>query len=284
MPQPIEFSVVIPMFNGARWIDEQLNALAKQVTDVSWEVIVADNGSTDSGAAIVRSRVASFPVPLKLVDASQTRGVAFARNTGASAASGNSIGFCDCDDHVSTGWVDAAAEALRNYDVVCGPRRRIGSLHDQLEWPPQTSFGPLLLGNNYGLTRRAYNALGDQDESLPPYGGEDIDLTIRVSEMNLNVSVVPQMLVNFREEGSRLVALRKVYSASLAEVAIWYKHEARFREKRGLLRAIGNLTLTPFEMLRSKSIRKAMRCLVRRYAHVVGQISPNFEATNQRLI
>lgn len=271
----IEFSVVIPMLNGGRRIDDQLDALSHQLTNVVWEVVVADNGSTDDGPKLVNSRIESFPVPLKIIDASEKPGVAFARNIGAAAAHGKTLGFCDCDDRVSPTWVDSAAQALRKFDAVCGPRKRLGDQEDELDWPPETSFGPLLLGNNFGLTRRAFDALGTQgafDENLPPYGGEDIDLSIRVSELGLSISIVPQMTVDFRAETSKVTALKKVFSSSLAEVAIWHKHELRFRKNRGLLRALGNLALVPLEVLRSRSFRKALRALVRRCAHVVAQM------------
>lgn len=276
MQQKIEFSVVIAMHNGGRWIEEQLDALAIQVTDVDWEVVVADNGSTDDGPARVNARIKHFPVPLRLIDASEKKGIAFARNRGAAASKGVSLGFCDCDDRVSSSWVDSAAHALRECDVVTGPRGILGRNEEKIDFPPKTTFGTLLLGNNYGLNRRAYNALGASgalDENLPPYGGEDIDLSIRISELKFNVMILPQMLVYFRVEPSRLNSLKKVYKSSIAEVAIWRKHESRFQNNLGLLLAIGNLIMAPVEMLKTRNFRRALRLLVRRYAHVIGQIT-----------
>ena len=42
-------SVVLPLYNAARVVGEQLDALAGQTYSGAWELIVADNGSTDGG-------------------------------------------------------------------------------------------------------------------------------------------------------------------------------------------------------------------------------------------
>jgi cellulose synthase/poly-beta-1,6-N-acetylglucosamine synthase-like glycosyltransferase len=97
------FSAIVPVLNGVETIGEMLDALAEQKTSSQWEVVVADNGSSDGTRDLVRSRARDFPVPLRLIDASAVTGVAFARNAGALAASGVGIAFCDADDRVGGG-------------------------------------------------------------------------------------------------------------------------------------------------------------------------------------
>lgn len=66
---PFDLSVVICVLNGAHVIGEQLNALREQEADIRWEVVVADNGSTDDTLGVVTGAAEDFPVPLRLVDA-----------------------------------------------------------------------------------------------------------------------------------------------------------------------------------------------------------------------
>jgi len=54
-------SVIVPTFNGERWIGDQLAALAEQTYAGVWELIVADNGSTDDTAPSQRSGLTAFP-------------------------------------------------------------------------------------------------------------------------------------------------------------------------------------------------------------------------------
>ena len=50
----MKLSVVIPCFNAASTIAAQLEALSKQQCSDTWEIIIADNGSTDETLNIVR--------------------------------------------------------------------------------------------------------------------------------------------------------------------------------------------------------------------------------------
>jgi cellulose synthase/poly-beta-1,6-N-acetylglucosamine synthase-like glycosyltransferase len=48
-------SVVIPVLNGAATLGRQLEALAGQTYDQPWEIVVADNGSTDGTVELVEA-------------------------------------------------------------------------------------------------------------------------------------------------------------------------------------------------------------------------------------
>ena len=52
MPGPPALSVVIPCLNGAATLGVQLAALARQEWSEPWEVLLADNGSTDGSAEL----------------------------------------------------------------------------------------------------------------------------------------------------------------------------------------------------------------------------------------
>src|SRR5437763_781538 len=115
--RPLKLSVVIPCLNAAATLGVQLAALAAQGWEGDWEVVVADNGSTDGSQAVAesyRSRLRG----LKLVDASDRRGQAHARNLGAAAATGDAYFFCDADDEVAPGWLAALAGEIAKHDFV----------------------------------------------------------------------------------------------------------------------------------------------------------------------
>ena len=85
--EAVEVSVVIPALNVADTIGQQLDGLACQNFNGNWEVIVADNGSTDSTREVVESFADRLPA-LKVIDASDRRGINHARNVGSQAARG----------------------------------------------------------------------------------------------------------------------------------------------------------------------------------------------------
>lgn len=115
----LDVSVVIAARDAEATLPAQLDALAAQDPACTWEVLVADNGSTDGTRDVVRD-AARGPAEVRLVDASGIRGAGAARNAGARAARGRDLLFCDADDVVAPGWVDALHGALRDADVAAG--------------------------------------------------------------------------------------------------------------------------------------------------------------------
>lgn len=65
----IALSVVIPSYNSARWLPSTLEALAAAVraADISVEVVVVDDGSTDDTQAVLASLTAEFPGELHVL-------------------------------------------------------------------------------------------------------------------------------------------------------------------------------------------------------------------------
>ncbi len=88
-------SIIIPLYNAARFIAETLQSVQAQ-TYTDWECIVVDDGSTDNGAEIVL-RMAQADTRICYVYQSNA-GPSAARNHGLRLAKGDYIQFLDADD------------------------------------------------------------------------------------------------------------------------------------------------------------------------------------------
>jgi len=93
MANRLRISVVIPLYNKARWIRRALDSVAAQ-SFADFEVLVVDDGSTDGGARIV----ADYGAPRFRVIEQRNAGPGAARNRGISEAKGDLVAFLDADD------------------------------------------------------------------------------------------------------------------------------------------------------------------------------------------
>jgi glycosyltransferase involved in cell wall biosynthesis len=91
----ITFSVVIPLYNKERHIARSILSVLRQRRTPD-EILVIDDGSTDSGLQIVQSMEKDNPL-LKIIK-QKNAGVSCARNRGIQNATGNYISFLDADD------------------------------------------------------------------------------------------------------------------------------------------------------------------------------------------
>jgi glycosyltransferase involved in cell wall biosynthesis len=108
-------SVIIPCFNSAAWLQETLDSVTAQ-TYPQLEVILVDDGSTDSTPDIIRQFEAASSLPVKTVFG-PNHGAASARNTGLARAAGDYIQFLDADDLLLPEAIEQKVATLQNSDA-----------------------------------------------------------------------------------------------------------------------------------------------------------------------
>jgi glycosyltransferase involved in cell wall biosynthesis len=203
----MKLSVIIPCLDAAESISVQLEALRRQVWDHPWEIIIADNGSTDGTMDVVKREAAGLPC-LQIVDASDSRGTAHARNVGALFARGESIVFCDADDEVGSGWLPAIGAALETHDFIASrfefkklnPVWVSANLKDvqdtglqRVAYPPYFWHAG---GSGLAIKRRLHEQVGGFDESLPRL--EDTDYCFRVQQLGSELYFAAEAVVHVR--------------------------------------------------------------------------------------
>lgn len=96
-------SVVIPALNEEEFLPDCLESLRNQDYQGEYEIIVADNGSTDGTARIARNFGA------RVVSCSEKKSVFYARQVGADAACGDIIAQADADTVYPRNWLTRIA-------------------------------------------------------------------------------------------------------------------------------------------------------------------------------
>lgn len=107
------FSVVIPNWNGLRFLQVCLDALDEQTYDHK-EVIVVDNASEDGSQEFLKTY---YPL-VKLIELPENRGFTGACNAGIAAAQGEYIALLNNDTEVDYGWIAAVVDAFERHPEV----------------------------------------------------------------------------------------------------------------------------------------------------------------------
>ncbi len=192
-------SVIVPALNEERVIGECLEALCRrQLPPGSFEVVLADNGSTDATVPIARSfegRLALRVIERKGVHISALR------NAGAAAAQGEFLAFLDADCIPRPNWL---AEALPLLEAE--PNRIIGAFYSIPEpstWVARAWYGDLrtlkqgpvmyVPAGSLLTSREAFVRAGGFDEALAT--SEDCEFCQRAAARGLPVLAIPGLSV-----------------------------------------------------------------------------------------
>jgi glycosyltransferase involved in cell wall biosynthesis len=218
----LSVAAVIPLFDGARYIETALASVFRQ-TVAPDEIIVVNDGSTDDGPAIVARLAAEHPI---LLLNQPNGGQSSARNAGVARASSDLIAFLDQDDvwyptHIAEltrpflsddrlGWVYSNVDEI---DDAGSLMKR--SIH--ADWPgrhPKTDVVEFL-SNDLGIfpsatlmRRAAIHAAGGFDERLSGY--EDDDLLLRMFLAGYSNAYIPTPLCQWRYHGESFSFSRRM--------------------------------------------------------------------------
>ncbi|MGY1787291.1 glycosyltransferase [Geodermatophilus sp. SYSU D00698] len=115
-------SVVMGTYNGERYVEEQLNTILEQSLRPA-EILVSDDGSTDSTLDIVQKVAAATSVPIRVHQNTERLGFADNFIRAAGRAKGEIIAFSDQDDRWLPRKLQAGSEALNQEGAVLSTHR-----------------------------------------------------------------------------------------------------------------------------------------------------------------
>ena len=215
-------SVVIPVFNGERFLGEAIGSVLDQQY-VPLEVIVVDDASRDGSAALAES----YGVRVRVLRLPGNVGPAAARNAGVSASRGAVLAFLDADDRMATGRLRRdvgylvahpdVAVLLGRQEIVLEPGQTIPP------WMTNPATGePISVVPTSAMIRRAaFELIGGFDVTYR--AGEGMNLLHRCRAARLRVEVRPEIVLLRRVHEtnvSHAIAggdLRRAYARSLRE-------------------------------------------------------------------
>lgn len=266
-------SIVMPVYNGERFIAEAIDSILAQ-TYGKWELIVINDGSTDDSIDFV----SSVEDPRVRLFHQKNRGLACARNAGIEQARGAYLAFLDADDAWLPGFLARCVGALQA-DPTLGGVYTLGQhidekgrvlpqpagqcvtperLHDKL------LEGSFLLVNAAVVKASVVRGVGGFDSNLRGQGSEDWDLWLRISQV-YPMECIPEALARYRVypgtmatntakmHACRLSVLRKHFGSAGVDARTWEEGKQRAYGFAYRTAAIGHL--------RQRELEKGWQCL-----------------------
>ena len=250
------YSVIVPSYNRQEEIRELLNSFTHlQFPKEKYELIIADDGSTDGTADLVKEfqRTSGFTLHFYR---QENRGPGAARNMGMENAKGDFFIFIDSDCTVSPQWLRAIDADLQREqaDAFGGP--------DSF----RADFPPLLKAINYSMTSfittggirghkkkglgkyypRSFNMGLSKGiyEKIGGFGGlrhgQDIEFSHRIIQSGAKVILVPDAVVYHKRRTSIKKFFRQVFNWGVARINL-YKIDPKMLEPVHALPALVTL-------------------------------------------
>jgi glycosyltransferase involved in cell wall biosynthesis len=195
-------SVIMPVYNGEKFIRETIDSVLKQTYE-HFEFIIVNDGSTDSTQQIINSYDDGRMISLHLT---KNQGVSNARNMGTDLSKGAFIAFCDADDIYDLNRLETQFEFLtKNPNIdVCGSYFTVfENGQEHLIKHPLTDYEikehfftsncigqPSVMGKSEAFREIKYNPELE--------ASEDYDLWARMANSGIVFANVPHSLVKYR--------------------------------------------------------------------------------------
>ena len=201
-------SVLIPVFNGAKYLAATIESVLAQ-EGVDTEIIVVDDGSTDESVEVARA----FEPRVRIVCRPHS-GLAATRNAALREARGNFIAHLDNDDLLTPGSLQVRLARLLadpQLDIVAGHQQSFFSedmdpeVRSRLQIPENPQPGHL--AGVAVIRSRVFEQLGGLDESFRSFG--DFDWFLRATERGFRIEVLPEVVLRRRVHGANMSLTRK---------------------------------------------------------------------------
>ena len=232
----LNFSFIIPVYNRPNEIKELLESFEKMHYDNDYEIVIIEDGSTESSEEIIKSFTKGLNISYYKKPNS---GPGDSRNYGMKKAKGNYFIILDSDCILPENYLQIVLNDLNENYVDCygGPdaaHNSFSNLQKAINFS-MTSFittggirgGKRSLNSfqprsfNMGISKKAFEASGGFGNIHP---GEDPDLSLRLINHGFKTKLIPEALVYHKRRISWSKFYNQVFKFGLVRPILNYWH------------------------------------------------------------
>ena len=204
MAETPELSIVIPAYNESDRLPRTLSVIKPYLNALgrSWELIIVNDGSTDSTLAVIRAEESLDPAHVRAVDLQPNGGKGPAVAAGVAVSRGKLVLISDADFSTPIDeWPKLLREIEAGYDVAIGSRAKRGA-QVELSQP----FHRVLMGKIFNLIVQVTVLPGfwDTQCGFKLWKGEVARETFASMKLRGNVAFDVEVLYRARKRGYRI--------------------------------------------------------------------------------
>ena len=193
-------SIVITCYNDHKYLTTALDNANAQNWDEK-EIILVDDGSNTITKKLIEKHISKIDILIT----QENLGVSAARNRGIEKASGTYILVWDCDDYFERDFISKALKKIDNKKteiVTCYSRWFASHLKNEKIFKPRGGdlydalFHNVAMGSAL-FKKKSWEKVNGYDENMI-LGFEDWEFYIRLLKDGGHVSVIPEVLFNYR--------------------------------------------------------------------------------------
>jgi len=275
-----KLSVIIPCYNHGKYLPDALNSLDKSPKRDQVEVIIINDGSTDT---YTNNYISALDAKKYVIINQKNQGLAKARNNGILHAKADFVLMLDADNYIEEVFLEDFFELINKgeeFDALYGDARFFGE-ENKIRAQGQIDLFKLLNDNHIDacaiLNKNTLLKVGLYDANMPYMGWEDWDMWLRLAFEKAAIHYNAKVYFNYRvcsssmiraHNNDRFLKTRKYLLVKHLEKRMSIEEIAEFlltankgiieklvQEKNEILNSktykIGNLIVSPYRHLKA---------------------------------
>ena len=230
-------SVIVPIYNSNETLSECLDGIFSNKVE-NFEVIVVDDKSTDNSVEIAKN------YDCKIIELSENKGPAFARNTGANSATGDILLFIDSDVIINSDALMNVNQLFENnketiFQGIYSHKSNYKNISTQYQqsfysyysWNPKDNYTDILTSCYFSIEKKKFFECGGFNTKIKRATAEDEEFGYKLIDKGYKILISRELSAHHKVNYSVLKYIKRNFIMYI-DTAQMYLRNLRYVKKR----------------------------------------------------